>query len=158
MKNNHLTIRQYQDQDKDDAWKLHVDGLNQTTGFKYDPKLDSDFKDIKEIYLDNGSEFLIAQMSDEIVGMGALKRIDKTTAEIKRMRVDQKFQGQGIGSQILKKLIDRAKEIGYQKLILDTSVKQICAQKLYEKFGFQKYKQEGNTIYYKLNIKKHVNY
>ncbi len=155
MKNQ--TIRQYQKQDKDDVWKLHVDGLNQTTGFKYDSKLDDDFNNIKSIYLDNNGEFYIAEIDDKVIGMGALRKVDKTTAEIKRMRVNKKFQGQGIGSKILEKLINRAKELGYHKLVLDTSVKQIPAQKLYEKFGFKKYKQEGNTIYYKLDINKELN-
>lgn len=75
---------------------------------------------------------MVATHHDKVIGMGAVRKIDASTAEIKRMRVDLDYQGNGIGSQILDKLIEVTQELLYQKLILDTSVNQIAAQKLYE--------------------------
>ena len=89
-----------------------------------------------------------------MVGMGALRKIDGNTAEIKRMRVEIKLQRQGIGLLILNYLIGRAKELGYTRIVLDTSTNQIAAMRLYEKSGFKEY-QRGeiahlHMIYYEM--------
>jgi putative acetyltransferase len=153
-----VILRQYRNSDKDAAWQLHVDGLNQTGSFSFNPKLDADFKDIKGTYIKNGGEFFVASLDDIVIGMGALRKIDVDTAEIKRMRVSIKHQRKGLGSMILEKLIERAQKLGYKKLILDTSEKQNAAKQLYEKYGFQEYdrKKLGNhkTIFYELDLKK----
>ncbi len=154
MKN--VKFRQYRDSDKDAVWQLHVDGLNQTGSFIFDPKLDSDFKNIKNIYTENRGAFFITLIDDIVVGMGALKKVDFDIAEIKRMRVDIKYQRKGIGSMILEKLIERAKELDYKKLILDTSERQEAAIRLYEKYGFREYDRKkfgkNETIFYELDI------
>ena len=151
----------YQDSDKDAVWKLHVDGLNQTGTFIFDPKLDSDFDDIKDIYIENGGEFLVATTDSTVIGMGALRRVDFDIAEIKRMRVDVNHQKLGVGSMILKNLIKRAVDLGYKKLILDTNEKQIAAKQLYKKFGFREYKRDKpgdyERIFYALDLNKMVN-
>lgn len=151
-----VTLRQYRDSDKDAVWRLHVAGLNQTGSFIFNQKLDGDFKDIEGIYMDNGGEFFVASLNEEIAGMGALRKINSDTAEIKRIRVDTKYQRKGLGSIILKRLIERAKELSYKKLILDTSTKQFPAHKLYEKHGFTEFKRDmrgdHGTIFYKLEI------
>jgi ribosomal protein S18 acetylase RimI-like enzyme len=146
-------IRQYQNSDKDFAWQLHLKGLHQMNSFVDDPDLDKDLQSIEEVYIKNGGEFFVATINDQIVGIGALKKIDNKTAEIKRMRVDQEFQGQKIGSQILDLLIQKAQELGYKKLILDTSIKMHVAQNLYQSRGFKEYKRDIigglETIFYK---------
>ncbi len=54
---------------------------------------------------------------------------------------------------ILQRLIKRAKELGYKKLILDTLERQDFAQRLYEKYGFQRSgKGEGGIVFYALEI------
>lgn len=153
-----VIIRQYQDSDKDAVWQLHVDGLNQTGSFIFDPQLDSDFENIKRVYIENSGDFFVASLNDTVIGMGALRKVDFDTAEIKRMRVSIKHQRKGLGSTILEKLIQRAKELGYKKLILDTSERQDAAKQLYEKFGFEEYDRKRlgghETIFYKLDLKK----
>ena len=53
------------------------------------------------------------------------------------MFVYPEFHGKGIGYALAKAIIDEAKKIGYSFMKLDTSIKQIEAQKLYEGFGFK---------------------
>ncbi|MDD4901874.1 MAG: GNAT family N-acetyltransferase [Patescibacteria group bacterium] len=149
-----IKLRRYRTSDQDTVLRLHVEGLKQTESFLDDPKYNQDFSNIKEIYLNNRGEFLMAMLNDEIIGMGALRKINEQTAEIKRMRVDLKYQRQGIGSTILDRLIDRARELGYEKIILDTNTNQAAARRLYEKYGFKEYKRGSvahlQTIYYEL--------
>nr|WP_298659491.1 GNAT family N-acetyltransferase [uncultured Flavobacterium sp.] len=155
-----ITLRQFEEQDKEAIIKLHIEGLKQSGSFIDDQKsrkqLDRDLQDIYDTYIDKGGEFFVAKINDKIVGMGALRKIDESTAEIKRMRVNPKFQGKGIGGLILDRLIKKAKEIGYKKLILDTSTKQIVAQNLYKSRGFKESKRGEiygqDTIWYECDI------
>ncbi|WP_135821495.1 GNAT family N-acetyltransferase [Halostella litorea] len=62
---------------------------------------------------------------------------DRRTAEVTRMRVDPDRQRQGYGTAILAALEDRATELGYETLVLDTLDRQTGAKRLYESFGYE---------------------
>ncbi|TGA95932.1 GNAT family N-acetyltransferase [Sporolactobacillus shoreae] len=64
------------------------------------------------------SLFVIAYIQGEAVGCGAIRPIDKNTAEVKRMYA--KLKRKGIGSKILDYLENEAHKMGYKKLILET--------------------------------------
>jgi len=72
MKN--LKIRQYQNTDKDSVWMIHEQGLLQMNCFVDDPQLDNDLNSIKETYIDNNGEFLLALIENEVVAMSGLKK------------------------------------------------------------------------------------
>lgn len=76
--------------------------------------------------------------------MGAVKPQSQFVYEIKRMRVHEKYRRQGIAQGVLTALIDFVSFRPAAKfLMLDTSIKQLAAQSLYEKNGFIK---NGETI------------
>ena len=77
------------------------------------------------------------------VACGALKHFDESTAEIKRMYVKENFRGRGISKTILLKLEQHARELHYQRLILETGLKQPEAMNLYSKFGYRPTKCYG---------------
>lgn len=141
-----VLLRQFEEQDQDAVYALHLLGLKQTGSYIENPEArdewDKDLLNIRETYLNGEGEFLVAHSGVKIVGMGALRKHDARTAEIKRMRVDPEFQGIGIGGRILDTLLATAKELGYTRAILDTSVMQVPAQRLYESRGFELYKRD----------------
>lgn len=131
-----LTIRTYKPSDNSVAWELHWMGLKEIGATPVrNQGWDKDFSDIEGIYLKDG-EFLVGEMDGKIVAMGAFKKIDEQTAELKRMRVHPDFQRRGFGQQILDELEKRAKEKGFKKMILDTSKKSFKAQNFYTKNGY----------------------
>ena len=130
-------LRRYEDADAAVVWRLHEAGLRQTNSHAGDGPWDDDLRAVRRSYLDSGGEFLIATSNGEAVGMGAIRRSSSGTAEVKRMRVDQRFQRQGIGRMILERLIERATELGYGTLRLDTTTTQLPAQRLYLSSGFE---------------------
>jgi len=69
--------------------------------------------------------------------MCSIKKIDDHSCEMKRMFVYPEFHGKGIGYALAKEIIDEAKRIGYSSMKLDTSIRQLEAQKLYQGFGFK---------------------
>jgi GNAT superfamily N-acetyltransferase/adenylate kinase family enzyme len=141
-----LVIRRYEPSDATIVWKLHDDGLRQTNSHAGDGPWDDDLRNIRKSYLDGGGEFLVAVLDGEVVAMGALRRISDTIGEIKRMRVAAPLQGQGIGRVILDRLIQRARELGYGTLRLDTTSAQIPAQRLYRSRGFREISRTGHSL------------
>lgn len=80
--------------------------------------------------------FLVAWDGDTAVGCGGVRRHDDTTGEIKRMYVAPEARGRGISRALLRALEDRACEIGYTRLVLETGTKQPEAIALYESEGY----------------------
>ena len=99
---------------------------------------DADLDRIEKEYLEDGGEFLVGNLNGKIVAMGALKKTDSDRVEIKRMRVHPDFHRLGFGQLILNALENRAMELGYKQLHLDTTVQQVAAQGLYEKNGYSR--------------------
>lgn len=153
------SLRRFEEKDEEAVYNLHISALKQAGTFIDTPKsqeLDQDLKNIEAIYINNNGEFFVTTVDDKVVGMGALCKVDDSTAEIKRMRVEPSLQGKGIGKLILDKLIEKARELGYKKLVLDVAEKQKGAQHLYESRGFKEYKRGDlggqETIYYQYEI------
>lgn len=61
-----------------------------------------------------------------------------TTAELKRLRVDPDHQRRGFGAAILDALTERARELGYESSVLDTTSGQPGAQRFFETNGFRR--------------------
>lgn len=138
--NSGLSIRRYRPEDNDAVWELHRVGLEKLRLFIDNPEYDKDLNNIEAVYLSGRGELLIGELVEDnhttIVAMGAIKPIDATTAEIKRMRVLPEFQGRGFGQQIYEALEKRARELGYETLTLNTAERQPVARHLYEKNGY----------------------
>jgi ribosomal protein S18 acetylase RimI-like enzyme len=132
-----LSIRQFDEADAAAVMRLHHEALGPTGAHLGPGPWDDDLEKIREVYLDAGGEFLVATLDDRsIVAMGALRRVDGAIAEIKRMRTAPALQGRGYGRRILARLEARAEELGYTRLQLDTTVKQVAARHLYQTAGY----------------------
>ena len=59
-------------------------------------------------------EFVVAQ-EEKIVGVGALHLTWNELAEVRSMAVDENFSRQGIGSTIVKKLLEEGRGLGVKK-------------------------------------------
>ncbi len=89
------------------------------------------------------STMLTAVLGGDIVGFACLyQMVDE--GEIVQVAVTPKFQGQGIGRQLLGGLIRHGIEHGVTRFILDVRVSNDRAVKLYEKAGFKKLALQKN--------------
>lgn len=77
------------------------------------------------------------------LGCGAIKEYTKNIMEIKRMFVLPEKRGKGIASLVLKELENWTKELGYEKCILETGIKQPEAISLYKKNNFNRIRNYG---------------
>jgi GNAT superfamily N-acetyltransferase len=80
---------------------------------------------------------LVARTGTEVVGVGALKPVDSSVAEIKRMYIRPQARGQGLGRAILERLLADAGTIGYRVARLETATFMREAHALYRSLGFQ---------------------
>lgn len=84
-----------------------------------------------------GGLFLIADSAQTIAGCVGLLQQANATAEVKRLYVRPAFRGQGLGERLITALIERARQLGIKRLILDAVPQTTVAQRLYECLGFQ---------------------
>jgi GNAT superfamily N-acetyltransferase len=93
--------------------------------------LNRDLDDVEAAYIEPGGEFLVDDVEGRIVAMGGLRPQGTTRAELKRMRVHPDSQRQGRGRGMLDALEERARDLGFRTLILDTTEQQVAARALY---------------------------
>jgi GNAT superfamily N-acetyltransferase len=80
--------------------------------------------------------FLVGVLDGVAVAMGGWRRIDDTSAEIKRMYVAPQARRGGIARTMLAALERSAAEAGITRLVLNTGPKQPEAIALYESAGY----------------------
>jgi putative acetyltransferase len=80
--------------------------------------------------------FMVAYRGSEAVGCGAVRRLDATVAEVKRMYVVPAARGARIGALVLAALETEARALGVVRLVLETGERQPEAIALYRHAGF----------------------
>ncbi len=81
---------------------------------------------------------LLATLNNQPAGCIALKGHNATTGELKRLYVRSTFRGRKIGRQLVDAVIEKARDMGYQRLILDSHISMKSAHAIYEAAGFRK--------------------
>ncbi|UXP31828.1 GNAT family N-acetyltransferase [Reichenbachiella agarivorans] len=87
-------------------------------------------------HIDQIKHAIVAKIDDQSVGCGAIKEYDPKVMEVKRMYVLPSHRGKRIAIQILTALEDWARELGYQKCVLETGKAQPEAIALYQKCNY----------------------
>lgn len=74
----------------------------------------------------------------ELAGIGALKRLSQSHAEVKSMRTAKPFLRQGVASRLLTHIVRESEACGYKQLSLETGSMDYFepARQLYASFGF----------------------
>lgn len=98
------------------------------------------------------NRFWVALDGDTVIGTIALHEIDEKTGELKRMLVDPKFHGKGLGKVLLDTLLIVAKERGYSSIILYSDMLMTRAHRFYEKNGFLKTKEYPDYFAYEKRL------
>ncbi len=98
---------------------------------------DDEMAQFDSIYSLPHGMFWVAQAAGILVGCVAFKHLDERTAEVKRLYVQPAFRGQRLGDQLMQLLVEKTRQLGYQRLVLDTVPKTVAAQAIYLRMGFK---------------------
>jgi putative acetyltransferase len=96
-----------------------------------------DMDDIQQNYLDDGGTFLIMLDDSQLIGTGAIRKIQKDTCELKRLWLLTSYHGKGLGYRMLQELFSFARQKGYRRIWLQTDAfHQSRALNFYKRIGF----------------------
>lgn len=107
-----------------------------------------------------GLSFWSAWEGDALAGCGALKDHGDGVVELKSMRTATAGRGRGVGGAMLRFLLDRAREAGATRVMLETGSEDYFApaRRLYARHGFQvrapfaEYTEDPNSVYMELTL------
>lgn len=96
-----------------------------------------DMDELQQTYFDNDGTFLVLTENKQIIGTGAIRKIDDQTCELKRLWLLFEYHGQGLGYRMIQELFSFARGKGYRRIRLETDqAAQSRAVELYKRLGF----------------------
>lgn len=107
----------------------------------------------KENILDKGGYIFMAMDNDVPVGCFSFIPYSNSYYELGKMAVNDDYQGQKIGQQLMTFAIDFARQNNWKKITLYSSTKLPAALYIYKKYGFKEVILEKNLPYTRSDIK-----
>ncbi|MBC7909600.1 MAG: GNAT family N-acetyltransferase [Pyrinomonadaceae bacterium] len=116
-------------------------------------------KELRELpgeYAKPSGRLLLAIDGGQLMGCVALRRIDDDICEMKRLYLRKDFRGRGAGRELAVAIIEEARQIGYQRMRLDTLPRRMAqAETVYRSLGFKEiepyyHNPIGDTLYMEL--------
>jgi putative acetyltransferase len=101
-----------------------------------DPYLDLMFEE----YSKPKSIYYVVEKEGRIIGSAGVAQLEneaESICELQKMYFLPETRGLGIGSQMMAKCLQSAKDFGFEKCYLETMPFMLDAQKLYKKVGFE---------------------
>jgi putative acetyltransferase len=118
-----------------------VYGILREYGLKPDPGCtDADIKDIESSYFGRGGMFFVLEAENgSIVGAYGLYPIDKKICELRKMYLHKAHRGKGLGKFLLEDALAKARQLSFDRMILETASVLKEAISLYRSYGFVEY-------------------
>lgn len=113
-------------------------------GLDPDPSgTDADLFDIETTYLRAGGSFdLLVNTRGTVVGTVGLAPLGEGRCELRKMYLDKAYRGRGLGKRLLRHALERARQLGFRRVELETIGVFQAAIGLYESFGFRPFVPE----------------
>ena len=112
---------------------------------------------LQSMYSEPLGAIILAKAAGEYAGCIAVRKFEERIAELKRMYVRPSQRGKGLGDALLRVALEKARELGYQKIRLDTLSNMAPAIALYKKYGFHEiaayyHNPEQNVVYFEKEL------
>lgn len=108
------------------------------------PKVGTAYEDksldvLSEVYDKEEAVYFVIEVDGIIVGGAGISQLENTTnsiCELQKMYFSPQARGKGFGAIMIRKCVETAKKLGYEKCYLETFPYMKSAVKLYKKTGF----------------------
>ena len=89
-----------------------------------------------------------ARIDGELVGVGAMRKLDQLHAELKSMHTLAKSRGLGVGKAMVAHIEDFARSSGIERMSLETGTNEAFrpARELYKSLGYQSCEAFGDYV------------
>jgi putative acetyltransferase len=89
-----------------------------------------------------------ARIDGEIVGVGAIRKLDPHHAELKSMHTLAKYRGSGVGKAMVAHIEDFARSSGIERMSLETGTNEAFkpARELYKSLGYNSCDAFGDYV------------
>jgi putative acetyltransferase len=136
--NDEITVRMARNEDCQEVREL-VFGILREYGLEPAPEgIDRDLEDIETNYINRGGTFEVLENENgKLVGTVGLYPLDKNRIELRKMYFSKEIRGHGLGKKTLARMIETARQKGFDQIVLETASVLIEAIGLYKKFGFE---------------------
>jgi len=103
--------------------------------------------DAKKLFLPDITVFG-ARIDGELVGVGAMRKLDQLHAELKSMHTLAKSRGSGVGKAMVAYIEDFARSSGIERMSLETGTNEAFrpARQLYKSLGYQSCEAFGDYV------------
>ena len=82
--------------------------------------------------------YLVAHVADELIGYAGLSKVKSSqSADVQTIAVSQEHRQQGIGRELMQRLIEQASSLGATELLLEVRQDRPAPRALYESLGFE---------------------
>ena len=78
-----------------------------------------------------------------------LTDFNKDDLYLAEISIDESQRGKGLGTKIIKKVIEKARKKGFKRVVLDSDLRNTGATKLYESIGFKKFDEKSPRFFKK---------
>ena len=108
-----------------------------------DPLPESYYSAFEQIHGDPNHELIVAELDGELIGtlhlifLPSVSFQGRLRAQVESVRVDTRFQSQGIGGEMMKWTMERAAQRGAHVVQLTTHKTRVDAHRFYERLGFK---------------------
>ena len=137
--------------------KMLVENENRFSAYLEKQNYSAELEDPTVKYAKPFGRLYVVYADGKLAGCIGLKKNDEKSCELKRLYVREEFRRAGIGKTLVEKIISDAKEIGYDRIFLDTFLFLESAIRMYKRLGFCETESYNgnpmdNLIYLKLEL------
>lgn len=95
---------------------------------------------LSTLFVNNRAAYWVIEEDDKIIGCGGIfptEGLPAATCELVKLYLYPAARGKGLGRDLMFKCFERAKELGYEQIYLESMPELNHAVSLYEKLGFK---------------------
>ena len=112
----------------------YVRSLGVDLGFQ---EIEKELRDLAAAYAPPLGGILVGVAGAELAACVALRPLEPATCEMKRLYVRPAFRRTGVGKRLAVAVIEKARDLGYDRMRIDTLPQMQAARRLYAELGFR---------------------